>query len=173
MLALNFLSKLLIHSTAERYSANVALKHPWITRDFTAPIPLTSSEQMQITTCENIFKTCLKAVVFLASAVPATPLDESYISKLTHDDSVSTAPSSTFLSKQESNPFVNENHKAELAKWKFQRSKYSTNSNASEVFKSPPPTFKKADSFNRAGTDGRKYLFSNRMSPLDQFHKKN
>jgi serine/threonine protein kinase len=40
-LAKDFFLKLCNPSPIERYTSDKALRHPWVTRDFAAPIPLT------------------------------------------------------------------------------------------------------------------------------------
>jgi serine/threonine protein kinase len=41
----SFVKRLLARSISDRYMIAQALKHPWITRNFSDPIPLTQNEQ--------------------------------------------------------------------------------------------------------------------------------
>jgi serine/threonine protein kinase len=45
--AKDLFAKLCSKIPIERYTAEQALRHPWITRDFESPIPLTESEKMR------------------------------------------------------------------------------------------------------------------------------
>ena len=61
----NFIGKLLEPNPRRRYSANVALKHPWITRKLLDSIPLTMYESINKTLLINKMKNALVAMVML------------------------------------------------------------------------------------------------------------
>lgn len=46
-MARDFFTKLCNPMPFERYTSEQALRHPWITRDFSSPIPLTESQKMR------------------------------------------------------------------------------------------------------------------------------
>lgn len=46
-LAIDFITKMCAYSATERYDTKSALKHPWITREFDAAIPLTQKQQIK------------------------------------------------------------------------------------------------------------------------------
>jgi hypothetical protein len=52
----------------ERYTAEQALRHPWITRDFDDPIPLTESEKMREYQAGSLLKNALNVALFLSVA---------------------------------------------------------------------------------------------------------
>lgn len=50
----------------ERYTAEQALRHPWITRDHDSPIPLTQSQKMKAAEAHSLMKTIVTAAYFLS-----------------------------------------------------------------------------------------------------------
>lgn len=50
----------------ERYTAEQALRHPWITRDRDSPIPLTQSQKMKAAEAHSLLKTIVTAAYFLS-----------------------------------------------------------------------------------------------------------
>jgi len=50
----------------ERYTAEQALRHPWITRDRDSPIPLTQSQKMKAAEAHSLMKTIVTAAYFLS-----------------------------------------------------------------------------------------------------------
>ena len=82
----NFIGKLLEPNPRRRYSANVALKHPWITRKLLDSIPLTMYESINKTLLINKMKNALVAMVMLNRMRPHKEkkfkIDNEYIEKL-------------------------------------------------------------------------------------------
>lgn len=64
-LAQNFFQKLTISDPSERYSANQALNHPWITRKIDDPIPLTIKEKFQTFEKKENFARISKILFFI------------------------------------------------------------------------------------------------------------
>lgn len=52
----------------ERYTAEQALRHPWITRDFDSPIPLTESQKMREVQAESMLRNAVNITYFLSVA---------------------------------------------------------------------------------------------------------
>lgn len=66
-LAASLFWKLCSRSLADRYSANQAIKHPWITRDLTeGVIPLTQSEEVKLIEADALLRRVQSAVLFIA-----------------------------------------------------------------------------------------------------------
>jgi len=50
----------------ERYTSDKALRHPWITRDFNAVIPLTQSEEIREFQSESILRNAINLAYFIS-----------------------------------------------------------------------------------------------------------
>ncbi len=67
-LAKDFFLKLCNSSPIERYTSEKALKHPWITRQFDAPIPMTQTEEIRKFQTENNLRQAMNITFFLSVA---------------------------------------------------------------------------------------------------------
>lgn len=66
ILAKDFFLKLCNTSAIERYTCDQALRHPWITRDFTSPIPMTQSEQIREFQQESALRKVMNLAYFMS-----------------------------------------------------------------------------------------------------------
>ena len=67
-MARDIFTKLCNPMPIERYTAEQALRHPWITRDFSAPIPQTESQKVREVQAESILRNALNITFFLSVA---------------------------------------------------------------------------------------------------------
>ena len=63
----DFLSKLTQYKGVDRYVADDALQHPWITRDLSHPIPLTTQEQLHKLECEDQLIFGMNTIFFMSA----------------------------------------------------------------------------------------------------------
>ena len=70
-LAKDFFLRLCNRNVEARYSASIALNHPWITRNFTTQIPLTIYEEGVQEQCKVDLATVLKGLFFVGCAAAA------------------------------------------------------------------------------------------------------
>jgi serine/threonine protein kinase len=67
-MARDIFAKLCNPMPIERYTAEQALRHPWITRDFDSPIPQTESQKVREVQAESILRNALNITFFLSVA---------------------------------------------------------------------------------------------------------
>lgn len=65
-LAKDLIFKLCSISQIERYDAKRSLQHPWITRCFSDPIPLTAGEEIQLVNQEHTLQRAIRAMLFVS-----------------------------------------------------------------------------------------------------------
>ena len=82
-LAFDLFSKLCAPHSTDRYTAERALKHPWITRQLKSAVPLTLQEEITKLEREFLLKKMVK-VVFSLSAIMKKPTDlqATYLKKM-------------------------------------------------------------------------------------------
>jgi len=64
----DFFMKLCNPMPIERYTAEQALRHPWITRNFESPIPQTESQKVREVQAESLLRNAVGITFFLSVA---------------------------------------------------------------------------------------------------------
>ena len=68
--AYSLFSKLCSRSISERYTSNLAIKHPWITRNFNDIVPMTQGQEVKMIEADTSFRK-MQSLMFFMSVIKA------------------------------------------------------------------------------------------------------